>query len=57
MSDDKWKIGGPEPQPGDFDEDLDTLDKVEIEIHEGSPDVRATIIKDASDKRLAPPSR
>ncbi len=57
MSKDKWAVDGPEPQPGDFDEYLDSLGPEDVEIHEGSPEARVTIVEEPPESRTAPPRR
>jgi hypothetical protein len=42
MIKDPWT--DPDPQPGDFDEFLRTVDPSEIEFHEGNPDAKVTIM-------------
>jgi len=39
MAKDPWK--DPDPQPGDFDAELD---QVQVEIHEGNPDAELSIL-------------
>jgi hypothetical protein len=39
MATDPWK--DPDPQPGDFDAELD---QAQVEIHEGSPDTELSIL-------------
>jgi hypothetical protein len=39
----------PNPQPGDFDADLDGIDPRYVEAHPGDPGARVTIIADADD--------
>jgi len=34
----------PDPQPGDFDAHLATIEADDIEIHEGDPDARLTMV-------------
>jgi len=34
----------PDPQPGDFDAHLATIQADDIEIHEGDPDARLTMV-------------
>jgi hypothetical protein len=38
MSGSHWDIGGPEPQPGDFDEDLEKIKPEDIQVLEASPE-------------------
>lgn len=42
MGKDPWT--DPDPQPGDFDAELDRAQGSQIEIHEGNPGVRLTIL-------------
>lgn len=42
MDKDPW--ADPDPQPGDFDAELDLAQPDQIEIHEGNPDARLTIL-------------
>jgi len=42
MSDSPWTAL--EPQPGDFDEDLATIDPQYIETHRGTPDAKLRIL-------------
>lgn len=42
MGKDPWT--DPDPQPGDFDAALDRVRPDQIEIHEGNPDARLTIL-------------
>jgi len=42
MTVDPWT--SPDPQPGDFDADLATIDPRDIERHEGHPDAKARIL-------------
>jgi hypothetical protein len=34
----------PNPQPGDFDDDLNEIDPRYVEVHEGNPDAKLTIV-------------
>lgn len=34
----------PHPQPGDFDDDLTEIDPRYVEVHEGNPDAKLTIV-------------
>jgi hypothetical protein len=50
---DPWK--DPDPQPGDFDADLEAIDPRYVEVHEGNPDAKLTIVvgvEDEDAKRL-----
>ncbi len=42
MSKDPWT--DPNPQPGDFDADLATLGPDDVEVYEGDPNARLTIL-------------
>jgi hypothetical protein len=42
MPKDPWT--DPDPQPGDFDEFIRTMDPRDVEIHEGNPNAKVTII-------------
>jgi hypothetical protein len=42
MSKDPWT--DPDPQPGDFDDDLARLDPRYIENHEGDPDAKLIVL-------------
>jgi len=42
MSKDPWR--DPDPQPGDFDAELATIDPRYIEAHEGNPDAKLRIL-------------
>lgn len=42
MSPDPWT--DPDPQPGDFDADLASIDPRRVQQHEGDPDARLTIL-------------
>ncbi len=42
MAKDPWT--DPDPQPGDFDAELDRAKPGEIQIHEGNPDAKLTIL-------------
>jgi hypothetical protein len=46
----------PDPQPGDFDAEIDAMDPRDIQFHPGNPDVKLTVLPagmDAEDaKRL-----
>jgi hypothetical protein len=42
MTVDPWT--DPDPQPGDFDAELATIDARDVEHHEGHPDARARIL-------------
>lgn len=43
-SKDPWT--DPDPQPGDFDADLERIDPDCIEVHEGAPGAKVTIISE-----------
>jgi len=34
----------PDPQPGDFDAELDRASSSQIEVHEGNPDAKVSIL-------------
>lgn len=38
----------PDPQPGDFDAYLTTIDPDDVEIHDGNPDARLTVVVNLS---------
>jgi hypothetical protein len=42
MTENPWT--NPDPQPGDFDAHLATIDPDDVETHEGNPDARLTVI-------------
>jgi len=42
MCGDPWTC--PDPQPGDFDAEIEAMDPREIELHEGNPDAKVTRI-------------
>jgi hypothetical protein len=42
MGKDPWT--NPDPQPGDFDAELDRARSDQIEIHEGNPDAKLSIL-------------
>ncbi len=42
MTKDPWT--NPDPQPGDFDAELDSTRPGQIEIHEGNPDAKLSIL-------------
>jgi hypothetical protein len=42
MAEDPWT--DPNPQPGDFDEDLTEIDSRYVEVHEANPDAKLTIV-------------
>jgi hypothetical protein len=44
MPKDPWT--DPDPQPGDFDEYVSTMDPRDIQVHEGNPDAKVTIVVD-----------
>lgn len=46
MPKDPWT--DPDPQPEDFDEFLDSLDPSDIEVHEGNPGAKVTIVSEAT---------
>ena len=53
MPKDPWT--DPDPQPGDFDADLAAIDPRYVEVHEGNPNAKLTIVvgvEDEDAKRL-----
>jgi hypothetical protein len=48
MAKDPWT--DPDPQPGDFDADLATIDPRYLEVHDGNPDAKLTIIVGIEDE-------
>lgn len=42
MSKDPWT--DPDPQPGDFDSELDSSESSQIETHEGNPNAKLLIL-------------
>jgi hypothetical protein len=42
MGKDPWT--DPDPQPGDFDAELDHAQSGQVELHNGNPDARLTIL-------------
>jgi len=42
MGKDPWT--DPDPQPGDFDAELDRAHPAQIEIHDGNPDAKLSIL-------------
>lgn len=42
MPKDPWT--DPDPQPGDFDEYVRTMDPRDIEVHEGNPNAKVTLV-------------
>lgn len=42
MGKDPWT--NPDPEPGDFDAELDRAEPGEIQIHDGDPDAKLTIL-------------
>jgi hypothetical protein len=54
MPTDPWT--DPDPQPGDFDSEIDDMSPDDVQVHEGNPDAKLTVLvgvnaKDA--RRLA----
>lgn len=39
----------PDPQPGDFDADLDDINPRHVETHPGDPDIRVTVVTASED--------
>ena len=55
MSGQKDPWTDPDPQPGDFDADLAAIDPRYVEVHEGNPNAKLTIVvgvEDEDAKRL-----
>ena len=52
MRNDPWI--DPDPQPGDFDVELDRARADQIELHEGNPDATLTVFVSAEDMPSAP---
>lgn len=48
MAKDPWT--DPDPQPGDFDADLDAIDRRYVEAHVGNPDAKLTIVVGVEDE-------
>lgn len=48
MTNDPWT--DPDPQPGDFDADLDAIDPRFVEIHEPNPNAKLTIVVGIEDE-------
>ena len=46
MTKDPWT--DPDPQPGDFDEFIRTMDPRDVEFHEGNPAAKVTIVSEAT---------
>ena len=42
MSKDPWTAS--DPQPGDFDVELETIDPAYVEVHEGDPEAKLRIL-------------
>lgn len=42
MPTDPWT--NPDPQPGDFDAEIDAMGPGDVEIHEGNPDAKLTVL-------------
>ena len=40
----------PDPQPGDFDAEIDAMDPRDIEVHEGNPDAKVMVLPGMSDE-------
>ena len=40
----------PDPQPGDFEADLEAIDPRYVEVHEGNPDAKLTIVVGVEDE-------
>ena len=54
MVKDPWT--DPNPQPGDFDDDLSEIDPRYIEAHEGNPAAKLTIVIGIEDEDAGAPS-
>ncbi|MGH2701297.1 MAG: hypothetical protein ACRDJ2_05910 [Actinomycetota bacterium] len=48
MNADPWT--DPDPQPGDFDADLAAIDPRYVEVHEGNPNAKVTIVVGVEDE-------
>lgn len=48
MTKDPWT--DPDPQPGDFDADLEAIDPRYVEVHEGNPNAKLTIVVGVEDE-------
>lgn len=48
MTKDPWT--DPDPQPGDFDADLAAIDRRYVEVHEGNPNAKLTIVVGVEDE-------
>jgi hypothetical protein len=48
MSKNPWT--DPDPQPGDFDAEIDAMDPREIQVHPGNPDAKVTVLPGMNDK-------
>jgi hypothetical protein len=48
MAKDPWT--DPDPQPGDFDADLEQIDPRYVEAHEGNPNAKLTIVVGVEDE-------
>ena len=42
MPKDPWT--DPDPQPGDFDAEIDAMARDDVEVHEGNPDAKLTVL-------------
>ncbi len=42
MSKDPWT--NPDPQPGDFDTEIDAMDPRDVQVHEGDPKAKVTVL-------------
>ena len=42
MHKDPWT--DPDPQPGDFDAEIDAMGPDDVEVHEGNPDAKLTVL-------------
>jgi hypothetical protein len=48
MATDPWT--DQDPQPGDFDADLEAIDSRYVEVHQGNPDAKLTIVVGIEDE-------
>lgn len=48
MTNDPWT--DPDPQPGDFDDDLAAIDPRYVEAHQGNPNAKLTIVVGIEDE-------
>jgi len=50
LSEDPWT--DPDPQPGDFDAYLEDIDPSCVEVHEGNPGAKVTIVDQETAEKL-----